>query len=251
MTHDFPRDAGIFYYDKERVIYYTTDSLSKDMEYRIVINHKATGKRTEAQTQMVGDFSITSYHQLELTESKGRITFNAAPNTTACGYEIHVSFIYFEVDKKTNQVVKLGKVSKNITPRVGEEMGEIQGEFFKEFPYTFYEDIAAQLEKNDNVIRYIGKPDGNGSCIEVEGWAAGESLLKFLLSNQPTNSFVHVNTIYTNVTTPGGGLAFGFLSSRVKSSTTLLRISRGSERELIMGAKTSHLGFREWTEYKP
>ena len=191
-----------------------------------------------------------------MTASEGRVEFSAAPNTTAFSYEIHVNFIYFEVDKKTNQVVKIGKVGKNITPRVGEKMDvDGSGSFFKKFPFTFYEDIAAQLERNDNVVRYIGRPGGTGSCIEVEGWAAGESLLNFLLSNQPTQSFVQINTIYTNVNVtvpvPGGNLAFGFLSSRVKSPATMLRISTKSEQELIGGPVTGHLGFKPWTEYKP
>ena len=251
-THDFPRDAGVFYYEKERIIYYTTDSLSKDMEYKIIINHKLTGKRTEAQTPMVGDFRITSSQEIRMPESKGRVSFTKAPNTNAFGYEIHVNFLYFEVDKKTNQVVKLGRVRKNVTPRVGTEM-EInsQGDYSMQFTQTFYEDIAAQLEINDNVVRYMGRPGNNGVCIEMEGWAAGESFIKFLLSNRPTNSFVQVNTIYTNLSTPGGGLAFGFLSSRVKSSARTLSASGESERELIGGARTSHLGFKPWVEYKP
>jgi hypothetical protein len=200
---------------------------------------------------MVGDFTISSSPEFRMMEPKGRVSFKAAPNAKTTGYEMHVNFVYFEVDKKTNQVVKLGKVGKNVMPRVGEELlPNAIGDLTKEFIQTFYVDIAAQLEKNPDVTRYMGRPGNNGACIEVEGWAAGEDMIKFLLSNQPTNSFVQINTLYTNVKA-SDGLAFGFLSSKVKSSSRDFNVNPASEKELVEGPITGHLGFRPFTEYKP
>ncbi|MCL2290669.1 MAG: hypothetical protein FWC34_08220 [Bacteroidetes bacterium] len=252
MTRNFPRDAGFFYYGDERIIYYTTDTLSKYLDYKIRITHKTTGEVIEAQTPMVGDARVLStLTEFKMMEPKGRVRFEGVPSVGDNGYEIHVNFVYFEVDK-TNQAVKIGRVRKNITPRVGEEIGkDYAGNFAKEFPQTFYEDIAAELERDNNVTRYMGLPGNNGSCIEIEIWAAGKSFMSFLLSNQPTNSFVQVNTIYTNIETPSGGLAFGFLSSRSKSQARYFTVTAESEQELISGPLTGHLGFRPWTEYKP
>jgi len=186
-----------------------------------------------------------------MTRPKATISFTKAKH--AASYEIHVNFIYFEVDRG-GRVVKIDSVVKNITPRVGEIFNTNSvGDLMKEFPLTFYEDIAAQLKPNDDVIRYVGKPGSNGACLSVNAWGAGESMIKFLVSNQPSGSFAQINTLYTNMTVPTeDGLAFGFLSSKVKAPAhPLLQITATSEKELISGDRTKHLGFRPYTEYRP
>jgi len=250
-THDFPRDAGIFYYEDERIIYYTTEEIKQGMDYKIVIKNNLTEKVTTGETPIVDDFKITTFGAVDMTALKGTISFSKAEH--AAGYEIHVNFLYFEVDKNTNQVVKTGKISKNITPEPGQgfRTNSTTGDFFQDFALTFYDDIAAQLKPNDDVIRYMGRPNSK-SPIEVIGWAAGESMINFLLSSRPTNSFTQVNTIYTNMETAKGELVFGFLSSKVETKPpTYLPIVPTSEEELIQGSKTGHLGFRPYIEYRP
>jgi len=251
ITHDFPRDSGIFYYDKEKIIYYTKEELFKGKEYKIVIKNKLTGKIVEGKTPIVGDFMIKSYQTFSMTANSGSIIFSEAD--FADDYEIHVNFLYFEIDKKTKEIVKEGKIVKNISKNIKD--GTIDNNktyLLKKFPVTFYDDIAAQLKPDANVVRYIGLPGNNGACIEVEGWAAGKSMIEFLRSNQPTFSFIQVNNLYTNMTSiPSDGLALGFLSSRYKCPNKYLAINLASQDTLIYGPKTSHLGFRPWTEYKP
>jgi hypothetical protein len=172
------------------------------------------------------------------------------PARDAKDYEIHVNFLYFEVDRSTKKVTT-HKIVKNICPKVGEDWKPTDfGYLSKKFTKTFYEDIAAFVKPNPNVVRYIGTPGSNGSCIEIEGWAAGESMVNYLRSNQPTSSFVQVNTIFTNLTA-SQGLAFGFFSSRVKSPIRRFATNQASEDTLVKGSRTAHLGFRPWTEYKP
>ena len=258
ITHEFPRDSGIFYYDKERIIYYTKESLSKDYSYKIVITHLLTGKITEGVTQILGNgvnpnygFEIYSPSNFFSMLGTGESVVTFYPARDAKDYEIHVNFIYFEVDRKTNQVVNIGKIVRNICPNVGEIWKPNDfGYLSKSFTRVFYDDIAFFLKPNPNVIRYIGTPGSNGTCIEIECWAAGESMTNYLISNQPTSSFVQVGTIYTNLTT-SKGLAFGFLSSRVKSPSKRFATNQASEDSLVKGHKTGHLGFRPWVEYKP
>jgi len=245
-THDFPRDTGIFYYGDERIIYYTTEEIKRDMIYKIVIDNKRTGKVTEGQTPIVNDFEITSsYTLIDMLAPRGTMSFTKAEH--AAGYEIHVNFLYFEVNR-SGEVVKTGSIGKNITPRPGQGFQtNYVGDFYQEFAYTFYDDIAAELKPNDMVTRYAGRP-GSSSPIEVIGWAAGESMINFLLSNQPSNSFTQVNTIYTNLVASEDGLVFGFLSSKVQSPPKGFGITQASELELVQGTKTGHLGFRPWLE---
>jgi len=253
ITHDFPRDSGIFCYDKDKIIYYTKEKLNKGKEYKIVITNKLTGKIVEGKTSIVENFSIKSYQTFNMTGTADQILFSKAINADDQGYEIFVNFIYFEVDKNTKQVVKIGKIVKNVCPKVADgKIEDKDGLLYKKFAKTFYADIAAQLKPDDNVIRYIGLPGNNGCCIEIEGWAAGESMVQFLQSNQPTFSFIQVNRTYTNMTSiPSDGTAFGFFSSRVKCPNTYLAVNPASQDTLIYGPKTNHLGFRPWVEYKP
>lgn len=251
ITHDFPRDSGFFYYGKEKIIYVAKATLNKKMIYNIKITNKVNGKIIEGRTSLVGDFKIISSIPFELTKKNVSFTFTHALN--AKDYELFFNFIYFEVDAKTQEVVKIGKIVKNLCPKIGNTgiKESYNGELYKEFPSTLYDDIAEQLKPNSNVIRYVGMPTSGGSCIEVQGWAAGESMIDFLRSNQPTSSFVQINNTYTNLTS-SEGTVFGFISSRNQSiGSHLFEISPRSEDSLYFGSKTHHLGFRPWIEYKP
>lgn len=251
ITDKFDRDSGIFCYKEDRIIYYTTETIYKDKIYNIKITNKINGNITQGKTDIVNNFEIANNSStFSLLEKTSSVAFTSAINAADRGYEIHVNFIYFEVDIRTNEV-KIFKIIKNITPQVGEAFkSNIFGEIYKEFTPTFYDDIANQVKPNPNVKRYQGLPGGNGTCIEIEGWAAGEGLYNFLLSNKPTSSFVQINTRYTNLTS-SDGVAFGFLSSRIKCPTKYFAITDPSQDTLISGSKTYQLGFHPWTEYKP
>jgi len=247
ITHDFPRDSGVFYYKEERIIYHTKETLDQSKIYNIKIINKLNGNITEGRTPLVGIFKIANLSFNMLTAKYVYFT----PAANARGYEIHVNFIYFEVDIKTNEIVKVGKIVKNITSRVGEVFTPNDyGELRKEFTPTFFDDIATQLKPNANIVRYMGFPGSNGTCIEIEAWAAGESMINFLVSNQPTSSFVQVTNTYTNLSASEGN-AFGFFSSRVKALNGYFSIDKSTMDSLCFGSKTYHLGFRPWTEYKP
>jgi len=258
---EFPdgREPGFFYSGDKSIIYRTKETLSKNYSYKIVIKHNITGKITEGITPILGNgtdgnhFEVYKLSPTSMLNGKASVTFYAAEH--AEDYEFHVNFLYFEVNNNTKEVTN-HKIVKNICPTVGEKWNLTpSGYFLKEFSKTFYDDIAKQVKPNPDVTRYMGylgedgKPS-NGSCIEVEGWAAGESVIKYLLSNQPTSSFIQINTIYTNLTS-SEGLAFGFFSSQAKTPVRTFTSDAASQDTLIMGYKTYRLGFRPWTEYKP
>ncbi|MCL1851178.1 MAG: hypothetical protein FWF70_07260 [Bacteroidetes bacterium] len=253
ITHDFPRDTGFFYYKDERILYYTNEPLYQDKIYNIKITNKVNGNVVEGSTPIVGDFQIVNYiSQFNMLNKTNGVSFKPASNASAMGYEFHVSFIYFEVDVNTKEVLKIGKITKNICSKLGEvfKPDPFYNECYKTYTVTFYDDIAAKVEPNPNVIRYMGTPNERGVCIEVEGWAAGESMVKFLLSNQPTSSFVQINTKYTNLSATEG-FVFGFISSRTKCITRKYSATPESQDSLISGSKTYKLGFRPWIEYQP
>jgi len=257
FTHNFvpPRDSGFFYYGKESIIYYTKEPLSKDYSYKIIIKHKVTGKITEGMTKMLGngtdgnEFEIYSAAQMiNILGKKGSVSFYPAQYAT--DYEFLVNFLYFEVDNKSKEITR-HKIVKNICPRVGEKwVLDKNGYYLREYPFTFYDDIAARVKPNSNVTRYAGSPTSK-ACIEIVGWAGEGSMINYLLSNQPTSSFVEVSNIFTNLTvTHGDGFAFGFLSSRVKCPIRTFSISQECEDSLVKGPKTYDLNFKHWIDFK-
>jgi len=250
ITHNFSRDSGFFYYDKERIIYYTTAPLDKEKVYKIQIKNKKTGNITEGKTGLVGNFeTIMNISYFDMLRETASINYTEAKN--AEHYFFVISFIYFEVSKSTNKVQKIDKISRNLSPPVGEKVSKtLGGEPIKRFSPSFYDDIAGRLKEDPSVTRYIGYPGKNGACIEIEGWAANDILVKYLLSNKPTSTFIQINLKYTNLSSTDG-LAFGVFSSRARLTPRLMATSPTSEDTLYYGNKTRHLGFRPWTEYKP
>jgi len=260
ITNDFPtynkeREPGFFYSGEKSILYCTKEKLSKEYFYKIVIENLQTGKITEGITPILGNgvdginFEVYSpSSSFAMKGSDASVSFY--PAKYAKDYEFHVNFVYFEVDNATKAVVKIDTIVKNVCPQAGEEWHLTNGYYTKKFIKTFYDDIAARLKPNSKVTRYIGTPGSNGVCIMVEGWAAGESMVNYLLSNKPTSSFIQVNTIYTNLAvTEGDGLAFGFFSSRVKTPIRRFATTKESEDSLYFGSKTYNLGFRPWEEY--
>ena len=248
-TAGLKKEPGVFYSGDGGIVYYTKEKLLEDKNYNIKVTHKNyEGKITEGRTPIVGDFELVFYStQFDMLRKDLSIPFTAANN--AKDYEFNINFIYFEVDKNTNKVLKVDTIVKRITT-IGQAISTTAtGELKKNFTVTFYDDIAGRLKSNPNVVRYIGAPNSNGRCIQIRGWAVGESYVKFLQSNQPTASYIQVNKIYTNMTSTDS-LVFGFLSSRNYTSK-MFQTTPTSQDSLIYGSRTRHLGFRPLLEYKP
>ncbi|MDR0288192.1 MAG: hypothetical protein LBI03_10885, partial [Clostridiales bacterium] len=118
ITHDFPRDSGIFYYKEEKILYYTSESIDENKIYNIKITNKINGNVIQGRTAIVGDFTNITPSSVMNMLSTPSISFTIAPNAAESGYEFYLHFLYFEVNRTTKQVEKIGKISKNII-RVG------------------------------------------------------------------------------------------------------------------------------------
>jgi hypothetical protein len=94
------------------------------------------------------------------------------------------------------------------------------------------------------VLRFIGTPQ-SPNCLQFEAWAVEENFVKFLISNKPSNSFIQINKIYTNIETDDDS-GYGFFSSRIKSATVVNGISISSIDSIVFGSKTRHLRFNRW-----
>ena len=237
MTTAVPKDEGVFA-NPEQVLYYTTEKLSVDHEYQLVIKNKESGKVVTGQTAVVGDFSvvtpISSY--LNMTNPKSVIKFYAAQNAVA--YDLYMIFRYIEKNRETGEIVKHGVIRWKIGS-LGEQHGSTV--ILNYLPVSFYSIVAANLEPDPTVYRYA-----YGECLDIEISAAGESYKTYLDVNAPSSSIVQDKLEFTNMETEDG-TAYGIFSSRNITVRTY-GLHSIAEDSLVRGSITRHLGFRKFTE---
>lgn len=235
VTRSIPKDEGVF--ATEQVLYYTTEKLSVDNEYQLVIRNKETGKVVTGKTAVVGDFSvvtpISSY--LNMTNSKSVIKFYAAKNAYA--YDVYMQFRYLEKNKETGEI-KNGLIRWKLG-----SMGEQHGStvIMNYMPVSFYSIVAANLAPDPNVYRYA-----YGECIDIEISAAGESYKIYLDVNAPSSSIVQDKLEFTNMETKDG-TAYGIFSSRNITLRTY-GLHPIAEDSLVRGSLTKNLGFRKFID---
>ena len=252
-TTSVPRLEGVFGYPTQ-LLYYTTERLDPAATYKLKIVHRETGREIEAVTPILAPIVINSPHVpenvgLNLIGRKGNIIFTHVPN--AKGYEIFQYFHYFEVSKATGFVVKEGYVKRDITNGVfltesNVHFNQINQEYN---PSSIYDAIASELKPDPTVDRYMRKH----APIVFEVWGGSQSLYNYLLVNKPTSGIVQDRLQYTNIVAPDDSAyatAWGIFASRNKASRGY-KISNASEDSLVVGSKTSHLGFKYLRDYVP
>jgi hypothetical protein len=252
-TTAIPKESGTFANPKQ-LLYYTRESLNVNANYKINIENKVTGRIVTGDTKIVAPITISApnipiNNGLNLTGKKGNIIFSDVAN--AKGYEIFQYFNYFEVLKSSGEIVKIGVVKRNITNNSFLTSNNVQfAEINKEYnPNGIYDVIAVQLKPDPTVDRYRMK---EGS-VSFEVWGASESLMNYLIVNQPSSSIVQERLEYTNMVCPTDGTyktAYGIISSRTKSVKNY-NITAASEDSLVKGSKTKNLGFKYYRDYNP
>lgn len=235
MTTNIPKDPGTFA-NPEQVLYYTTEKLQEDAQYKLVIKNKETGKVVEGQTSIVSNFDIMApmTSRINFAAKKSVIKFYTAKN--AALYDIYMQFHYMEVDKETKEVIKPDGLIRWKIGSMGYQVGS--SAITNYFPDQFYTIVAANLDPNPKVVRYAV-----GECIDLEICAAEENYKIYLDVNAPSSSIVQDKLEFTNMKT-ADGTAYGIFSSRnsIKRSYSLHQYAEDS---LIYGSVTKDLGFRK------
>ena len=238
VTKDVPKDEGVFA-NPEQQLYYTTETLSADAIYKLVIKNKETGKVVEGETAVVGPFSIMApmTSNLNMTNNKSVVKFYTAANAVA--YDVFMQFRYIEVDRETKEVVKRGQMRWKIG-----SMGEQHGSsaIMQYMPSSFYTVVASNLSPDPTVWRYA-----YGECIDIEISAAGESYKTYLDVNAPSSSIVQDKLEFTNMKT-ADGTAYGIFSSRNKTMRTY-SLHSTAEDSLVRGSITGNLSFRKFVDF--
>ncbi|HPS72416.1 MAG TPA: hypothetical protein PLM70_09195 [Bacteroidales bacterium] len=252
-TTQIPREPGSFANPKQ-LLYYTNATLNPAYSYQIKVLNKETGRIVTGMTPLVPAFAITApniptNNGLNLTGKKGNIIF--PNNELTKGYEIYENFYYFEVSKVTGEITKYGSVKRDITNNnmltsTSSNFGEINKEYN---PSSIYDVIALQVKADPTVDRYRMATN----AVSIEVWGASLHLYNYLIINQPSSSIVQEHLEYTNLVCPSDSsykTAYGVFASRYKAVKSY-NISAASEDSLVLGSKTSHLGFKFYRDYDP
>lgn len=241
-TSRVQKEDGSFAYPKQ-LLYYSTWKLNEDYKYRLVIKRLNTGKEVYAETKIVGNTSFRYPMQTwnMNQENFSTIKFYAAENAAA--YDLYLHFYYIEVDNKTGAIEH-----KVFTKKLNS--GFIRSTTSDEVSYTgfvpkyFYTLLALNLEKNENVTRYIDAVDGIAyNCIRLQLWATDQTYLDYYNVSNPNSSIVQNRLEYTNFISEDKD-AYGIMCSRNTCYRDLqFSPMEHNEDTLVAGQDTKDLGF--------
>ena len=235
-TTQIPVDAGDFSYPKQ-VLYKFTHPLNPDAEYLLRITNKETGRVVTARTDVVGSFMVDPHmarYQNLVNAGTTAFNFYSAPN--AYSYDIFQVFYYIERDKVTHEEV-VKKIRRRLTSF------PVTGNTLNYYPSALFDRIAAEVQPNPNVDRYISVD----SCLQYEVWAYNEHLHKYVESSSSTHSVVMDRLVYSNIESEDGN-ALGILGARAYA-TSWHGLNNPSQEELVRGYRTYNLGFHYAWEY--
>lgn len=233
MVHNV--DSGAFHYPNQ-IIYRTQGhsvSLSPDYTYKLSIYNKNRNKFIEAETNLIGDFSIkrplagqtfVNYSSSYPTEVKWRTAENGRL------YQLSIRAYYTNYYDNGNKEHKQlnwtfpQQTADNLNG--GDEMSiEIIGKQF----YVFLKNnipVKSNVERTMDSVRYY---------ISV----ADDQFNTYMKVNEPSNTIIQERPEYSNIT---NGL--GLFASRTYHYRTL-RLNSDSQDTLVSGQYTRHLNFKK------
>ena len=222
-------DSGIFTTEDYRL--YRTPAttppnlakLDEDLTYHLrVIKVGTNFEETKAATELVGqNISTTSGYRFQepfpFTTRRpiynGRIAWFASNRAEM--YEIDLYFYYREMDTTTGLTVEKSFKSEFET-QTGPFTITSSPIESKTGRQQLYEAIAANVDVNENVIRFYDK-------MKIVVWAGGEQLRRFIQLNEPTSSLSQSRPEFTQVQN-----GTGLLSSRTTISVDNVDFSGGT-----------------------
>ena len=240
-TTSIPRENGGDFPTKQ-LLYTITKPLHKENTYQLVITNRESGRKITANTNIVGDFSITApsptLNNLDITKTVSTpIKYTEAANATH--YDVYQYFYFVEKDHRnpsdpgTKKYIKR-KINGDLLSST--ETGYI--------PRTLITAIASQLKPNPNIERYIIH-----ESIRFEVIAVNEVFSIYLNANNMNPSVVLDRMSYTNIQAKDK-LVNGIFASRNSSFTHFYAIKQEGQEMLVNSNETRALNFHLEEDYK-
>ncbi len=232
------KEEGLFYYPNQYIYVFTAD-LKTDAIYRLVITNNETSKVVEAETGLVGDFSVEKpYYNpsnpvLNLVGNNGLYVEAEAKWKSAVNgrlYEPVFRFNYREVDQATSDTTDK-HIDWRLTSVKSQNLngGEIMINLYNS--ESFYRYLEANIPVDYSKTRLIGKVD---FIISV----GGDELTTYIDLNGPSSSIIQERPAYTNVSN-----GIGIFSCR-RTIRKTFSLSFYSVDKLINGEYTNQLNFQ-------
>lgn len=232
------KEEGDFYYP-EQYVYSFAAQLHEDYIYRLKILNNETGSTTEAQTGLVGDFTVSKPYynpsgpQISFVNSNGQYSQSEVKWTSSKNgrlYETFFRFNYREIDNTTHDTT-----NKSVTWRLASVKASLLngGEplLSSYNSESFYRYLEATIPVDYNKTRIIGKID---LVISV----GGDELSTYIDLNKPSNSIIQERPAYTNVAN-----GIGIFSCR-RTKQFSYTLGSYSQVALVSGEYTSALNFQ-------
>ena len=236
-TSVYTKESGLFYAPKQ-VVYKSAFSIpvNDEMEYRLEVRNKITGKVTSAQTSLISTFNVQSPRPGQPTinfatgGSIQRIKWTSAKNGKR--YNVAIRFWFNEVMAATKDTVPryidwtFASVKSN-TIQGGEPL-EIQYA-----PDNFFS-MARQLipYKGNSEISESDVSKRLANYVEVVFAVAADNLNTYMEVNEPSSGIVQDKPDYTNIEN-----GIGLFSSRFIRTTAnplvKMRLNDATENRLI------------------
>lgn len=236
-TTVYNKDSGTFYYPKQ-IIYKSNvrlDSSDNNIEYKLKITNKNTGKIISGHTKLIEKFYINKPNPnvIKPTVDFSRnspVTVEFTTSGNAMYYTVYFRFYYFEQD-----TVSLVASNKYLDLFVAEAVYDYTSTKISMYCQgsDFYSMLKSKIPYNPNMIRKIRM----GKEIELIIYAADYELYTYMQAYKIANGINQNFLEYTNIEN-----GFGVFASRyyLKGSYNL---SNASLDSLYDGSYTKNLGF--------
>jgi hypothetical protein len=225
------KDLGIFYDPKMPVqtVYKTSQKLSENYIYKLVIANLKTGKTVYSQTNLIYPFTILRPKAGDRFNFIGKQEVNWTSAKYGRAYQLIIRFHFDEINKITKVITP--KYVDWVFPKqtVTNLNGGQPMKYIFQAEELFYI-ISSRVSINNDVRRKPG-------AVDFMFIVAGDDFNTFLDVNAPSNSVVQEKPGYTNISN-----GIGIFSCRYKNSKTIDLSSRSID-SLVLGRYTGKLGF--------
>jgi len=239
-TTIYNKESGTFYFPNQ-VIYKSKEKLdlfnNENIEYRLAITNKLTGKIIAAKTKLISTFYVSKPFRNPVTPTIGfsssnpaEIIFNPANNGKY--YQVYFRFNYSEQDKNT-MIVTNKYCDLFVNEVVYDNIAkEIKLSYVGENLYAM---LKSKIPYNPNMIRKIK----DGEEIELIIYVANDDFYTYMQAVKPSTGITQDKPEFTNIEN-----GIGIFASRyyIKLGYNL---SNPSLDSLYSGRYTKDLGFQQ------
>ncbi len=236
------KESGAFY-SPHQIVYKSSEKLdlteNNNIDYRLKITNKITGKIISAKTALVKNLSITIPQRNPVnpvinftSKNPSKVKFSFPENGNCRYFQVFFRFYYTELDT-VSMLFSQKSIDFNVGDAVYDDISyEIELQYLGE---SFFSLLNSKIPVNPNMKRKVK----DGEEVELYIYAASNDFYTYLQAVKPSSGIVQEKPEFTNIEN-----GIGIFASRnyVKSTFNL---SPASFDSLCLGRYTKGLNFQQ------